>query len=89
MAKIVITYDSETKEVSATINGALVQNINSVSIYVDKYEDEYCYGYCELCTVPKTEEGVTTYTRICAAKDDKSESYLDSGKTLAIAKITK
>lgn len=87
MAKIVAEYDSETKEIKVTVNGQLVSNVGSVNMYSEKYEEDCCYGYCSVETRSQTNDGVTSYTRMCAAKEDSKE-FLDEEKTLAIEKIT-
>lgn len=87
MAKIIAEYDSETKEIKVTVNGQLVANVARVSMYSEKYEEECCYGYCDVETQAKTNDGVTTYTRMCAAKED-SKDFFDDDKTLALEKIT-
>lgn len=59
MAKIVATYDSETKEISVTIDGVDQGPTAYFSCYSEKYHDGSCCGGCSVESAAQKENGVT------------------------------
>lgn len=83
MAKINCEYDSATKQMMVTIDGVAVDNV--------EYFCVYCYGEnnggeCSIETKRKDENGIKTYTRLSAFKNEKGTAF-DSEKTLSIEKL--
>lgn len=78
MSKIVVNFDSETKELSCSIDGAEVE-VSDISIYRSKYDGEQ---YVDLYIGVESEEvgkGLKKLTRIVTANT----------KNKSIAKISK
>jgi hypothetical protein len=76
MAKVVITVDTETKEMSVMLNGAEVSDVNYVG--VEKYRPEYPEMKMVTITTSKEDESeeVYTYTHISASIDKDITKYL-------------
>lgn len=77
MAKIVATYDSETKEIGVTIDGVDQGDVTSFSCYKDKCGDE-CYGGCSINMASVKENGVTYHHSAYAenmTQKEKLEAY--------------
>lgn len=75
MAKVTITVDTETKEISATVNGETIDNLSSAEIY--RYMDTNYYESkieekvrVELCKREDKEDVKTTYC-LYASKVEK------------------
>ena len=68
MAKIVATYDTETKGISVTIDGVDQGPISHFSCYNEKYSDESMYGSCCIEGTPEKENGVTYRKSAYASK---------------------
>jgi len=69
MAKIVAEFDTQTKELSVTMNGKAVKDV-SVAYFMADWEDKK-KGFVELSTVSTDEnEGMAQVTRIMASEED-------------------
>jgi hypothetical protein len=70
MAKVIITYDTSSKEIDVKMDGQAIDNVMSLCIskngmYSDNETDEE-YG-CSITTMAKSEsDGYKTYTQIVA-----------------------
>lgn len=65
MAKVMIEVDTEEGTVTAMINGKAVKDVQSISVYVDNYNNKTEVG-CNIGTKTTDDSGVRTYTSICA-----------------------
>ena len=75
MAKITITIDTESKEISATVNGETIDGLSSANVYrysdVDYYESKVEEKVrVELCKREEKEDVKTTYC-LSASKVEK------------------
>lgn len=76
MSLIAATYNTETKELTVTIDGKLMENTQSVMMRSCKemYDgEEECYGYCEIYCAETEENGVTYMNSARANKLDSSD----------------
>lgn len=83
MAKVVITFDTQDKSLTATMDGKTVENLESASFYrgynydTSKSTDEF---RCNLTTVEKKEDdGVSMYTQISAKQSAEGREAIAQG----------
>ena len=91
MSKISLEFDTETKKLMVSVNGAEVPGVESCYIYrcCDCYDghDEEEKHYVEICTKEETEDDtMRIYKRICAA--DKNIS-IETAKSRMLKTIAK
>lgn len=83
MAKVVITYDTSSKDLSVEMDGKAIDNVQDVHVsrgggyYSDKKENEFSFG---LVTMDKKEsEGYKTYTQIMAKDSSEGKALVAEG----------
>lgn len=86
MAKIQINYDSESKSVTVSVDGQMISDVAEFSGYVEENGE---YGYVDIVSRYKEQNGVVYQTRICAAEKSHSKVYASTDKTLVKEKRAK
>ncbi len=65
MAKVMIEIDTDEGSLAVRVNGKTVDNVQSVMVTSDSYNNTTEVG-CSISTKSVDENGVRTYTNICA-----------------------
>jgi hypothetical protein len=80
MAKVIIELDTEDGSLTATINGKAVNDVESIMIsrYNDDYKNKPEIG-CSISTKTINDDGVRTYTNICAEHSKSGRTALALG----------
>ncbi len=82
MAKVNIVIDTDEATISATVNGKKVDNIMSINVYksTDMYsKNQDSVVEVNINSMTKDENGVKTYTGICAEKSVAGRTALVTG----------
>lgn len=80
MAKIIITYDTSTKAMSAEMDGKALADVDMISLSRGGYSDKKEEFYFSLLTCNKQEEeGYKTYTQIVAKDSVEGKELLKNG----------
>lgn len=89
MATINVSFDTKSKELKLTIDGQVVENIDSVSFYKSCCSDDE--GYCfSANSTTKGSDGIKTYQSICASEkynsNDEKIGNLGQNNELTLVK---
>jgi hypothetical protein len=82
MAKIVITVDTDTDDISATIDGTAIESPSEVTIY--KYEKEV---YVSVVSVQGFDDNTNKLTRYCSAECEEAKEAMAAGVLVDRKKI--
>ncbi len=79
MAKFNISYDSESKKLSADLDGTVLNNIQEIRIYkYGEHDGSICIGMGEV------KDKVMYFTRVEAAKSEEGKKAILDGSGLLI-----
>jgi hypothetical protein len=77
MAQIVITFDTKDKTMSATLDGAAIDNVLGCTLYQGYDEDSY---RCEIMTGTHDKDtDIRSYTRLIASETKDGKSLAAAG----------
>lgn len=77
MAKVVVTYDTESKELLMTVDGENKGDIESFHVYSEGDDDENKYGYFEAGFKTSKENGVRYRMSAHGSKIEEKDSLQD------------
>ena len=85
MAKIVITADTETGDISCDVNGTKLNDLVSCELYTTSIYNYDTDTQKQVCRFngrmkPQKENGVTVYQSAMASINPEAASYISSGK---------
>ena len=81
MAKVNVEFDTKTKELSVSLDGKSVPNVNGISLSKSYYSDEEEFSMC-LMTLDRTKsesDGYSSMTQICAKQAKEAKEMLQQG----------
>ena len=89
MAKINIEFDTKSKELSLTLDGKAVENVQSVSLskmmdyYSDSSSDKNEFSFSVLTQDKNEADGYKTYTHILAKQSEEGRKAIADGSATA------
>lgn len=61
MAKVMIEYDTDTKDLVLSINGEQQEDVQEVGVYTYEYEEGSKEGHIDIRYKPTKKDGIKTY----------------------------
>lgn len=81
MAKLVVEFDTVDKSFVVKQDGKKIDNVTSFSVYKSEYDE---VSRCDVGMMEEDEEnGMHTYTRMCASKNDEDVAGLAESKIVS------